>query len=336
MGSCANIGEGTIHIDKLATGTHFSCRAISAVDEDIIWASGTNSEVIRTEDGGRNWQIFTVADTAVSNGRKYDFRSLWTFGRDTAIVVTAGNPAIIFKTCDAGDTWKKVYSKVHDLAFYNSIAFKNDKEGVVVGDPIDGYFSLLYTKDGGESWVEMKGPAQFANEGCFAASNSCVTYSPEGVIAFVAGASRAAFHVTDDHSWQWSVYPTNIPCITSPDGIYSLFSLGKGRFLIGGGDYTDVENCEGTIGISSDGGKSWTSPASAAHGFVSCVKNFADMTDCIVAVGSDGVSYSYDGGNNWTIFSKDVGYHTLNRAPGSSIIWAAGSDGRVAKIQRSR
>ena len=54
----------------------------------------------------------------------------------------------------------------------------------------------------------------------------------------------------------------------------------------------------------------------------------------LVAVGPTGSDYSTDGGRSWLPLG-DTGYHTLSIAVDGAC-WAAGGEGRIAKLSWSR
>ena len=74
-----------------------SLRGLSVVTAEIAWASGSSGTWLRTIDGGETWENGVIAglDTV-------DFRSLHAFDALTAIAVSAGQPAVIYKTIDGG------------------------------------------------------------------------------------------------------------------------------------------------------------------------------------------------------------------------------------------
>jgi hypothetical protein len=55
----------------------------------------------------------------------------------------------------------------------------------------------------------------------------------------------------------------------------------------------------------------------------------------LVAVGPSGADYSLDEGLTWTKIS-DAGYHTMSTGGSVEAIWAAGAEGRVARLEIKR
>ena len=65
------------------SGVTVRLRGVSAVNERVAWASGANSTVLRTTDGGTTWQKLIVTSDAL------DFRDIDAVNAETATVLTA-------------------------------------------------------------------------------------------------------------------------------------------------------------------------------------------------------------------------------------------------------
>ena len=68
------------------SGTTASLRGVSAVDANVVWASGTNATFLRTTDGGVNWKMGQVAGAGDA-----DFRAIRAIDARTAFLLTIGN-----------------------------------------------------------------------------------------------------------------------------------------------------------------------------------------------------------------------------------------------------
>src|SRR5437899_8513743 len=79
------------------SNTKSSLRGVSAVNSEIVWASGTKGTVLRTIDGGTTWRAFTVTGAA-----DLDFRAIRAFDERTAIALSigSGEKSRIYKTTD--------------------------------------------------------------------------------------------------------------------------------------------------------------------------------------------------------------------------------------------
>ncbi len=69
-----------------SSGTTAGLRGIHAVGGGVAWASGTDGTVLRTEDSGYMWQSCAMPPGA----EKLDFRGIWAWDANTAIVMSAG------------------------------------------------------------------------------------------------------------------------------------------------------------------------------------------------------------------------------------------------------
>ena len=138
------------NIKLLTSGTKTSLRGLCVVTDKIIWASGSNGKIAKSIDGGITWQWLTV-----KGFEKNDFRDIEAFNDSTAIIMAVGEPAYILKTTNAGISWTTVYKNETKGMFLDAMDFLDDKNGVVVGDPINGHFFIARTTNGGETWNEI-------------------------------------------------------------------------------------------------------------------------------------------------------------------------------------
>ena len=129
-----------------SSGTQARLRGVSAVSARVAWASGAKGTVVRTADGGEHW-----ATLRVPGAEALDFRDIEAVDERTAYVLAigAGDQSRIYKTTDAGMQWTLQFTNDDPKAFYDAIAFWDALDGLAVGDPVDGRFSILRTTDGG-------------------------------------------------------------------------------------------------------------------------------------------------------------------------------------------
>lgn len=80
------LGKSTGHWEMEHSGTTAGLRCIYAVGRGVAWASGTDGTVLRTEDSGFVWQTCAVPP----GGDKLDFRGIWAWDAQTAIVMSSG------------------------------------------------------------------------------------------------------------------------------------------------------------------------------------------------------------------------------------------------------
>jgi photosystem II stability/assembly factor-like uncharacterized protein len=83
---------------------------------------------------------------------------------------------------------------------------------------------------------------------------------------------------------------------------------------------------------SKDGGKSWTeSQEQKPRGYRSCIMFVPGTQSIYIAIGRGGSDITIDDGKNWNPLNKN-GYYCLSIEKRGRVGWAAGADGRIAKL----
>ena len=105
---------------KQEVNTDASFRGLDVVSDKVVWASGTGGTVVRTIDGGKNWDVIKVP-----GAEKLDFRDIEAFDANTAYILSIGNgeSSRIYKTNDGGKNWNLQFKNSDEKAFFDSIAF---------------------------------------------------------------------------------------------------------------------------------------------------------------------------------------------------------------------
>jgi photosystem II stability/assembly factor-like uncharacterized protein len=95
-------------------------RGVSAVSQNIAWASGTHGTYLRTVDAGRTWIPAQVADAVT-----LDFRAVVAFSADEAFLMSAGpgHQSRIYHTTDAGQHWQLQFTNTNPKGFFDSMVF---------------------------------------------------------------------------------------------------------------------------------------------------------------------------------------------------------------------
>jgi len=312
------------------SNTQASIRGISAVDNRVCWISGSLGSFARTTDGGQTWSA-----SRIPGNEELDFRDIKAFDEHTALVLSAGRPAKIFKTKDGGATWEEKYSNQTEGIFFDAMAFWNKDRGIAVSDPIDGRFFLIRTFDAGESWEEIPEancPPALDDEAGFAASGTCLTVQEEGHIWFGTGGSAARIHYSRDWGSFWTVHETPLLSGLPSQGIFSIAFKDRDHGIIVGGDYRNPDNRNKCMAITEDGGRNWTSSQNQQPGgYRSCVMFVPGTLSTYIAIGRGGSDITIDDGKSWTPLNDD-GYFCLSIEKIGRVGWAAGADGRIAKL----
>jgi len=312
------------------SGVASRLRGVSAVSDRIAWASGADSTVLRTTDGGATWKKLTVTTDVL------DFRDIDAVDARTAYLLSIGNGAAsrIYKTTDAGATWTLQFKNDDPKAFYDAMSFWDRDHGIVIGDSIDGQFCIRTTADGGRTWLRVPAsalPPALENEGAFAASGTNIAVVGRGHAWIATGAgAKARVLRTTDRGRTWKIGET--PLIAGPSaGIFSIAFRDLNHGVIVGGDYKKENEAVDNLAVTSDGGITWTL-AKGVSGYRSVAAYVpGPKSPAVVAVGPAGTDYSTDDGRTWTSLAGP-GFDTLSFARTGRIAFAAGAGGRIGKL----
>jgi photosystem II stability/assembly factor-like uncharacterized protein len=85
-----------------------------------------------------------------------------------------GDLSRLYKTTDGCKTWKLVFTNADKDGFWDALKFTGKAYGTLIADPVNGYFSIFETHDGGLHWHRQKnvGAGVPFDGVVFAASNS--------------------------------------------------------------------------------------------------------------------------------------------------------------------
>ena len=108
-----------------------------------------------------------------------------------------------------------------------------------------------------------------------------------------------------------------------------MFEENKG--FVAWRNYTNGNDNSQVLAVTNDGGKTWQSPNSLPHGFVSAIGALNAQNRELIAVGSHGSSISKDNGLNW-LKNGDDGYHALSESPSGNYIYFCGERGKLGII----
>ena len=311
-----------------------SFRGLSAVDENIVWVSGTEGTVLRTTDSGKTWEALKVP-----KAEDLDFRGIRAFDDKTAVVMSSGpaekGEARVYRTNDAGKHWALVLEEKAKGAFFDAIAFWDAKHGILMGDPVDGLFMIYTTGDGGETWQRApteKMPPALPNEGAFAASNSCLALVGPGYAWFATGGATVSrvFRSTNGGE-AWMVFNTTLRPTNASTGIFSLVFEGELHGMAVGGDYAKPDTAFPNPFVANDGGRAWRGMGGSQGRFLSSIVYAPSATripGSFVAAGPGGI-FKLGPGAQW-VQQSDLNINVL-AFPSANVGWAAGPKGVIAR-----
>ena len=326
----------------------------------VAWASGTDGTVLRTEDGGYEWQSCAMP----AGAEKLDFRGIWAWDDQTAIVMSSGpgDASRLYKTTDGCSSWTLVVTNPDKDGFWDGVVFWNRKDGELLGDPVlsdagnfkivasgpgfadahedqgrvarETRFATFSTWDGGKTWTRSMSSflrSDPKSSGAFAASNSSlVRFDGWGWIA-IGGRDgsfvyrgRSATDLAGSDGLDWTKVAVPITGGTESAGVFSVAFANTRRGVAVGGDYTKPNESAGTAAWSADGGRTWHAAEKPPHGYRSAVEWDAEAKAWIAA-GTNGSDISWDDGKTWEPLD-DGNWNAL------SLPWVVGPGGRIGKI----
>ncbi len=167
-----------------------SFRGISPISENEAWFSGSKGSVFFTKNGGKSFDTLSP-----SKFNKKDFRDIHAIDQNNAVVLSAGDSAVILKTYNHGQSWNTVYQDNRPGIFLDVLEINNKTGvGIALGDPLHDslfnsnnknsnskHFVALWTPDFGNHWYPIpNGAWNLATptlSSMFAASGTSLVYN---------------------------------------------------------------------------------------------------------------------------------------------------------------
>ena len=330
--------------------------AVSPVDQNTVWAVGTNSTYVVTTDGGNTWRAGVVP---TQNSADIQLRDVQGVSAQVAYVLSIGNlPGDfgIWKTTDGGATWTQQFQNQLVGAFYDCFAFWTPTNGVAHSDSVNGVFPDLRTTDG-MTWQSIANnmPPALPGEASFSSSGTCIaTQGSSNAWITTGGSSIARILATTDGGNTWAAY--NTPLHSSPTaGGFSVAFRDASNGILGGGDLVPSNSYQAAQAASShDGGQTWqltTSPplsypifglayltnTTGVGGQLSKTlsktkKSPTDYTRYVVATADiGGAAWTADEGATWNKLTGVTGYWAVAFANPQNG-WMVGVNGSILKV----
>ncbi len=265
------------------------------VDSNLIYFGGSDGSIrcYNTETNKTRMVIKLATrgetrDLEASNGVIYGMQS----GDDGMLTRISTNGSVGFIE---PREWKGV--------FFDALDFNGDV-GFLMGDPVDGNFTLYHTKDGGRTWnpCEGKVPA-ITGEAGFAASGSNVHVLNDSTYMFISGGMRSNFYKSKDSGKTWTT--VEVPYYPSETtGAYSMCFEDDLHGVVVGGNYKQPELKMNTTYYTHDGGETWYNSRQPPGGYRSCVFSYNGVFYCC---GRNGIDFS-ENGEDWMPFAEGTFY----------------------------
>lgn len=320
-------------IELLTSGTRTSIRGLCVVNDQVIWASGSNGMVGKSLDAGKNWQWNTI-----KGFENREFRDIEAFDAKTAIILAIAEPGQVLKTTDGGQNWKLVFTDTAKGIFFDAMDFADDDNGVIIGDPLPGssYVYRAYTRNGGNNWFRaaddtifipkvQQGEAMFASSGTNLVFLKSDGFLRNNQMLIVTGGT--ASHLLS----QGPVSKKNLPLLQGKEstGANSIAVFNTKTFIVVGGDFANDKDSTLNCTLSNDGGTRFIKPVTNPHGYRSCVEYITKNK--LITCGTSGVDISEDGGMHWDLISSES-FHVCSKAKKGRSVFLAGNNGRIARL----
>ncbi|MBN2639619.1 MAG: S8 family serine peptidase [Bacteroidales bacterium] len=306
---------------------------ISIVNSNVAWANAYdgsgNSAVVhqftRTSDGGQTWTPGTYSGTpstyVVSSITATDYDTAWISMYNNTTGTTYGG---VFKTQNGGTTWVQQTSASFNNAssFPNFVYFRDGKNGICMGDPVNNFFEIYTTANGGATWVRVPTtnmPIAFIGEygyvGLYATYGNTIWF----------GTNKGRVFKSSDNGQHWTVSST---------GMLEVNNMGFHDNNTGIVTYVSYDQNTGTINNfqmkrTTDGGQTWLTVNPTGSYFKSDIAVIKDEPGLVISTGISqdlsqcGSAYSLDDGQTWVKLDDSVQYTTV-KFYDRSVGWAGG------------
>ena len=334
-------------------------RGVASVGGDVVWASGSNGTVLRSQDGGHLWQSCALPP----NAAKLDFRGIQAWDENTAIVMSAGPGDLsrLYRTTNGCKSWTLLLTNHDKDGFWDALQFTDRQHGALLGDPVGGHFVLLTTADGGSTWMPVQAGTGDAVSGqsIFAASNSSLLLRSPSSRAFCTGGPAGAMVVEQSVGPQaGATKPGEIGfgntssseelvnfSKSASSGCFSLAESrdGKATIVAIGGDYAHPEQDENTAwttALAKDAENKahplfHFSPAKTMPAGYRSAVAYDSRMKAWITVGPGGTDISTDDGQTWRPLTpaRQDAPEADKRWNALSLPFAVGSHGRIGKLR---
>lgn len=321
-----NLPEGNFvfFMDKTILGKA-SFRGV-AVANDIAVVAGSGGQAYLANLNKKKWTRLNV-----TSDDNIEFRDVEILDGNTILLMSAGEgkASKIFKSNDAGKSWKMVFENQHEKAFFNGFDFWDNKHGVLISDPIDDKLYLLETKDGGETWQRLQSPILpqlNKNEYGFAASGTGIKCFAIGELRVATGGATARVFSSSNYGKKWTIEKPSIIQGGDSKGIFSIDYLDSKTGIAVGGNYQADTYTGDNLCLYQN--KKWLKPKGAeVLQYASCAQYLNQ--NMVLATGTSGTAISNDGGANWNYLPKIEPYHAISYDTENNIGLLSGGNGRT-------
>lgn len=314
-----------VELEMLISDSLLNVRALEIFSEKIL-AATSNGDFYVFDEVENNFNKILFEHSEIDSVNSPNFRSLHYNGSEI-FGLSITSPSLLFKD------GKLVYQENHPNAFYDSMDFWNDQEGIAIGDPTDDCMSIIITRDGGNTWKKLSCdnlPKAKEGEAAFAASDTNIAIVGNHTWVATGGMTSRVMY-SPDKGKTWQVFETPVLQGKETTGLYSIDFYDENHGFAIGGDYTNADANSANKIRTNTGGRTWEVVSDGSGpGYRSCVQYIPNgNAKELIAIGFRGIDYSNDAGDTWKHLS-DESFYTI-RFLNDSIAYAAGN-GRISKL----
>jgi hypothetical protein len=301
--------------------TQQKCYSRSIIVRDSILYSANSNGTLYAYDLKKDSSYNLMTNKKFEEMRDIAFVGDYLFGMQSGtygILAKTNGRSFIDYIIPSGNIWFGVF--LDGMDFYNNTGF-------IMGDPKDGFFTLSYSLDGGNTWLACEGKVpHMEGEAGFAASGTNVQVLNDSTFVFVTGGKKSRYFISNDRgkTWRW----TSLPFLTSQtSGAFSIHMLDETNGVLVGGDYANPDLNLNAAYFTDDGGKFWMNADVQPRGYRSCVI-FAQGN--YYTCGTNGIDVSLDQGREWIPFA-DGNFFALTAD--DDHLYATMKDGKVKVME---
>jgi photosystem II stability/assembly factor-like uncharacterized protein len=299
------------------SGVECILNSVCFIDSLNGWVVGDSSTILKTTNGGKNWQKQSIPIEQIS------FRDV-QFTSKTIGYILCRNGLFLSST-DGGVSWTTEYIMPDSSDyFYNELCFVNDNEGWITGDKQGkdyGIGVILHTSDGGKTWnKQLEELSYIQTSAKFFSAIKFINNKIGWTLAsdYFDNFSSTYVYKTEDGGIKWK----NVGTIDAPErqlNIISNDTLWAGGSLL----YT-----------SFDAGQTWNiffgqfSPAFLIAP-IDGIRGWTYHSD--FNSGEKRISYTNDAGKTWTDDIKWNGSSINDIIVQNGYVWIAGTNGLIRR-----
>lgn len=261
------------------------------VNENVIWASASNGDILQSLNGGTSWTL--------KGNVGQEAYSIAGLSADVAVVVTGPNAGNgnIFRTTNGGTTWTNVYAGGAG-AWFNFVDNLSATELWCQSDPVGANFLILKSNDAGLTWQPIANPVPSVASNVYGANNSFYRIGNKCWFG-TGGATGATLANRIYYSANGPDGPWSFSTLTAQFTGSMAFSSANGMGVAGFWQAANTQN------RSSDGGLSWI-VSSVPVGLTRGLK-YNEGQSQVWAATSLGLFESMNDGQSWTQVNLPAG-----------------------------